>query len=104
LNDRTIIIRAQEEQRRLILKQVLTTEASERLANVSLVKPDKARQVENYLIKSAQGGQLGGKVSEDQLKDLLSQVTAQTQQKTKVTISRRRHNFDDDNDDDDEGW
>jgi programmed cell death protein 5 len=82
----------------------LTPEASERLGNVSLVKPDKARQVESYLIKAAQTGQLTGKVSEDQLKDILVQVTAQTQQKMKVTISRRRDFDDDDDDDDDEGW
>jgi programmed cell death protein 5 len=96
--------RAQEERRRLILKQVLSSEAGERLSNVSLVKPDKARQVENYLINAAQTGQLGGKVTEDQLKDILAQVTAQTQQKTKVTITRRQSCLDDDDDDDEGDW
>ncbi len=95
--------RAQEEQRRIILKQACTAEAYERLANVSLVKPDKARQVESYIINSAQSGQLSGRVTEDQLKDLLSQVSSQTQKETKVVISRRRGSaFDSDDDDDDE--
>lgn len=87
----------------MILKQIFTTEASERLSNVALVKPEKARQVENYVINAAQTGSLTGKVTEDQLKDLLSQVTAQSQKQTKVTISRRRQAFDsDDSEDDDE--
>lgn len=86
-----------------MLKQVLTPEASARLANVALVKQEKARQVENYLINAAQSGKLGGKVTEDQLKDLLTQVTEQS--RPKVVISRRRNTaFDDDDDDDDDDW
>jgi programmed cell death protein 5 len=87
----------------MILKQVLTPEAQERLANVALVKTDRARQVETYLINAAQAGKLGGKVTEDQLKDLLQQVIAQ--QETKTVITRRRNTaFDDDDDDDDDDW
>lgn len=87
-----------------MLKQVLTPEASERLANVALVKQDKARQVENYLVNAAQTGKLGGKVTEDQLKDLLTQVTEQS--RPKVVITRRRNTAfdDDDDDDDDDDW
>lgn len=87
----------------MILKQVLSTEAQERIANVALVKPERARQVENYLINAAKTGQLGGKVSEDQLKDLLQQVTAQQEKKTVVT-KRRNTAFDSDDDDDDDDW
>lgn len=90
-----------EEQRRIILKQVLSDAAGERLANIRLVKPDKARSVEQLVLDAAQGGQLRGKVSDEQLKDLLVKVTEQTQRTTKVTISRRRQAFDDDDDDDD---
>lgn len=82
-----------------MLKQILTSEASERLANVALVKPEKAHQVENYVINAAQTGSLSGKITEDQLKDLLTQVTAQTKKETKVTIARRRQVFDSDDDD-----
>jgi programmed cell death protein 5 len=85
----------------MILKQVLTAEAQERLANVALVKPDRARQVENYLINSAKTGKLAGKVTEDQLKDLLQQVTAQQEKKTIIT-RRRNTDFDDESDDDDD--
>lgn len=93
---------AMEEQRRMMLKQILSNEASERLSRVKLVKPEKAHQVESYIIDAARSGRLPGKVNEDQLKDLLQQVSAQTEQRTKVTISRRRGAFDDDDDDDDD--
>lgn len=33
------------------------------VSNLALVKPDKAKAVENYLIQMARMGQLGGKVS-----------------------------------------
>lgn len=94
--------RAMEEQRRVILKQILSDGASERLNNIRLVKPEKARQVETYVINSAQSGRLAGKVTDDQLKELLTQMADQTSKQTKVTISRRRRAFDDDDDDDDD--
>ncbi len=93
-----------EEQRRLMLKQLLSDPAAERVANIRLVKPEKARQVEMLVINAARAGRLRGKVSDDQLKDLLSQVSEQTERRTKVTISRRRSNFDEDDDDDDDDW
>jgi programmed cell death protein 5 len=88
----------------MILKQVMLPAAAERLATVSLVKPEKARSVEDYIINAAQTGKLPGKVSEEQLKDLLVQVTEQTQKNTKVTITRRRHAFDSDDDEGDDDF
>lgn len=90
------------EQRRLMLNQILTPEAREKLANIRLVKPDRAEQVESMVISAARSGQLGGRVTEEQLKDLLQTVVEQTQKKTSVTIVRRRRGFDDDDDDDDD--
>jgi len=87
-----------------MLKQILSDEAGERVANIRLVKPDKARQVEMMVINAARAGRLRGKVSDEQLKELLSQVSEQTERRTKVTISRRRSNFDDEDDDDDDDW
>lgn len=82
----------------------MTGEAREKLANIRLVKPERADQVESYLINAAKSGQLGGKVSEEQLKDLLRSVTEQTQKRTKVTIMRRRAAFDEDEEDDDDDF
>lgn len=83
----------------------MTSEAREKLANIRLVKPERATQVETMVINAAQSGQLGGRITEEQLKDLLTKVTEEMQKKTSVTIMRRRKRFDDDDDDDDdEGW
>lgn len=39
-----------------------------------MVKPDKARRVEEMLIHAATSGKLGGKVTEDQFIQMLEQV------------------------------
>ena len=91
-----------EEQRRVMLDQIMTTEARERLANIALVKKDKARTLEDMLISAAQQGKLGGKVTKDQFVQMLEGVSDQMEKKTKV-VMRRRKGFDesdDDNDDD----
>lgn len=56
-------------------------------------------QVESRLIMLAQTGQLRQKVSEAQLKDILSAVAeqAEQQEQSRVTISRRKA-WDDDDD------
>ncbi|CAM6118303.1 unnamed protein product [Calypogeia fissa] len=88
--------REQEEQRTMMLARVLTPEARERLARIALVKPDKARGVEDVILRGAQYGQITEKVSEERLISLLEQINEQTQKQTKVTIQRRRTVFDDD--------
>ncbi|KAI9337070.1 PDCD5-related protein [Zopfochytrium polystomum] len=90
-----------EEMRRTMLVQLLDNQARERLARISMVKADKARSVEDMLIRMAQTGQLRGKVNEKMLIDLLEQISEQTQSQSKITIARRR--VDDDDDDDDFG-
>lgn len=86
---------AAEEQRRSMLSALLQPGARERLARIALVKPDKARGVEEIILRAARSGQIREKVSEERLIELLEQVNEQTKQKTKVTIQRRRA-FDDD--------
>ncbi|GAB5586898.1 hypothetical protein Unana1_01798 [Umbelopsis nana] len=88
-----------EEMRRTMLVQILDNEARERLARINMVKADKARAVEDLLIRMAQSGQLRSKVSEKQLIDLLGQINQQDAgaSQTKIVYNRRR--FDDDSDD-----
>merc|ERR1712063_2199 len=86
-----------EEQVRVMMAQILTPAARERLARVRLVKPERARLVESHLLRSAQNGQLRGKVDENQLRAILDQVSQQGG-KTKVTYRRRRV-FDSDEED-----
>ena len=57
--------------------QILTPEARSRLTNLKLAKPDLVNQIEIQLIQSAQSGSLRGKVTDEQLKVLLSQISGQ---------------------------
>lgn len=53
-----------EEQRRSILDQILEPAAKDRLIRLALVKPEKARGMEDHLIRAATSGQLRSKVSQ----------------------------------------
>ncbi|CAL9128998.1 unnamed protein product [Musa textilis] len=88
--------REAEEHRQLMLSQILSAQARERLARIALVKPEKARGVEDVLLRAAQMGQLSEKVSEERLISLLEQINNQTSKQTKVTIQRRRSVLEDD--------
>ncbi|RXN18057.1 diphosphomevalonate decarboxylase [Labeo rohita] len=74
------------EMRNSILAQVLDQSARARLSNLALVKPDKAKAVENYLIQMARFGQLGGKITEAGLIEILEKVSQQTEKKTTVKL------------------
>ncbi|XP_011096505.1 DNA-binding protein DDB_G0278111 isoform X2 [Sesamum indicum] len=88
--------REAEEQRQMILARILTSEARARLARIALVKPEKARGVEDVMIRAAQMGQIVDQVSEERLISLLEQINTQTTKETKVTIKRRQSVLDDD--------
>ncbi|KAJ9061531.1 hypothetical protein DSO57_1019723 [Entomophthora muscae] len=102
-----------EELRDRLLLQILDNEARQRLQRISLVKPDKARAVEDRLISLAQSGRLRGVVTEQALIQFLSQISqAQSGSGSfdapdsntsgpKIVYSRRR--FDDSDDEDDYG-
>ncbi|PIN13815.1 Apoptosis-related protein/predicted DNA-binding protein [Handroanthus impetiginosus] len=88
--------REAEEQRQMILSRILTLEARARVARIALVKPEKARGVEDVILRAAQTGQIVEKVSEERLISLLEQINTQTTKETKVTIKRRPSVLDDD--------
>ncbi|CAN8324537.1 unnamed protein product [Cochlearia groenlandica] len=60
------------------------------VARIALVKPEKAKGVEDIILRAAQMGQIVEKVSEERLITLLEQINSQTTKQTKVTIQRRR--------------
>ena len=62
-------IKAQKE---TMLKQVLSSDASLRLNNVRMVKPDLADLVENYILNLSVQGKISGQISDEQLKQILS--------------------------------
>ncbi|XP_041530843.1 programmed cell death protein 5-like [Microtus oregoni] len=78
------------EMRNSILAHVLDQSAQARLSNLALVKPEKTKAVENYLIQMARYGQLSGKVSEQGLIEILEKVSQQTEKKTTVKFNRRK--------------
>ncbi|XP_020870729.1 DNA-binding protein DDB_G0278111 isoform X1 [Arabidopsis lyrata subsp. lyrata] len=82
--------READERRQMMLSQVLSSQARERIARIALVKPEKARGVEDVILRAAQMGQIVEKVSEERLITLLEQINSQTSKQTKVTYQRRR--------------
>ncbi|TMW59139.1 hypothetical protein Poli38472_007284 [Pythium oligandrum] len=92
-----------EEMRSSLLQQVLQPEARERLSRVAIVKPEKARAIEDMVLQMAQRGQLTAKIDEDRLIDLLNRAgETEEKQRTKVTMKRRTYFSDEDEDDDDD--
>jgi programmed cell death protein 5 len=54
------------------------------VANIAVVKPDKARKIEDMLIMNAQRGAFGGQISEEQLIQMLESITEKSKSSTKV--------------------
>jgi programmed cell death protein 5 len=52
-----------EAQRASVLDQILETQAKDRIMRLALVKPEKARKIEDTLIAAATSGQLRSKVN-----------------------------------------
>lgn len=80
------------------MNQILQPEAADRLGRIRLVKEERATEVENRLIMLAQTGQLREKVTEAQLKDLLSAVADTKKDEQKIVVNRRK-GWDDEDDD-----
>lgn len=76
-----------EAQKQSILRQILTEEARQRLANVKLVRPQVAEAVELRLIQIAQQGGVKEKINDEQLKEILRKIQGQKRE-TKVEIRR----------------
>lgn len=74
-----------EKQKQTALRQILTTEARQRLNRIKLVKPEFVDQLEIQLIQAAQSGKVRLPITDEQLKELLSKL--QTQQRS-VNVRR----------------
>ncbi|MCJ7696872.1 MAG: DNA-binding protein, partial [Thermoplasmata archaeon] len=61
-----------EDQRKLILRAILTDDARERLGRIKAARPEMAENLENQLIMLAQSGRLKNKINDEQLRELLS--------------------------------
>jgi len=91
-------IKQMEDMKNGILSQVLDQEARARLNTLMVAKPDKARQVEAMLCQMAQTGQLGNRLGESDLKDLLERFN-ESKSSSKVKFDRRRAALDSDDED-----
>lgn len=63
-----------EIQKQSILRQIMTTEARQRLNRIKLVKPEFAEQIELQLIQIAQSGKIKLPITDDQLKLILTRL------------------------------
>ena len=74
-----------EAQKQALLRQILSQEARERLANLKMIKPEEINQLELQLIQLAQAGKLPIPLSDAQLKQILVQLQGR---KREITIRR----------------
>jgi len=63
-----------EVQKQAALRRILTSEARQRLANLKMVRPEFAAQLELQLIQIAQQGKIKLPIDDDQLKDILRRL------------------------------
>ena len=75
-----------EAQKQGVLRQILTPEARDRLANIRLANPQMAESVEMQLIQLAQSGRLRGVIDDTMLRTILAQIAPQRRE---ITIERR---------------
>lgn len=65
---------ASEVQKQSLLREILTSEARQRLNRIKLVKPDFIAQLELQLIQIAQSGRVRLPINDEQLKQILIQL------------------------------
>ena len=78
--------RQMEVQKQAILRQILTPDARDRLANIRVANPQMAESVEIQLIQLAQSGRLQGVINDAMLRDILRKVAPTHRE---ITIERR---------------
>ena len=75
-----------EEQKKAILRGILTPKARERLGAIKVARPEIVESIENQLIMLAQSGRLKNKINDEQLRMLLSKIIPK---KRDIKIKRR---------------
>lgn len=66
---------AEKARKQQILRQILAPDARERLANVRLVRPDLAENVENQLVQLASMGRINRLLTDSDIRDILAKLT-----------------------------
>ena len=73
-------------QRDLILRQILTPEARERLGRIELAYPDLAESIENQLVSLAESGRVQRAIDDPTLREILTRIIPK---KREIRIERR---------------
>ena len=73
----------EEARRQQVLRQILSSEARERLNTLKLVRPDLVSNVENQLIQLAGMGRINRVIGDEELKNILSRLIG-NQHETKI--------------------
>ncbi|MGD9963599.1 MAG: DNA-binding protein [Thermoplasmata archaeon] len=73
-------------QRAMVMRQILTPEARERLANLRMTRPDLVEHVENQLVMLVQSGRVTDKIDDYTLRQLLRRIMPA---KREINIERR---------------
>jgi|ECHnycMinimDraft_1075156.scaffolds.fasta_scaffold00044_19 programmed cell death protein 5 len=76
-------------QREALLRVILTEEARQRLSNLRLVRPELVESVENQLIMLAQARRINIPVTDEELKEILSEVVGREKRDFNITIRER---------------
>lgn len=66
--------RQMQQQIQSVLMQVMEPEARERLNTIRITKPEFAASIEQQIVTLAQSGRLRQKITDEQLKNLLTQL------------------------------
>lgn len=75
-----------DDQKKAILRSILSTEARQRLGRIKIARPEMVESIENQLIMVAQSGQLKNKISDEELRMLLQKIIPK---KRDIKIKRR---------------
>ena len=73
----------EEARRQQVLRQILSSEARERLNTLKLVRPDLVDNVENQLVQLAGMGRINRVIGDEELKNILSRLIG-NQHETKI--------------------